>query len=110
MTRRKQYRRKVEDTANERFQALIEESKDFFFVIAPGGEITYRSPSVLMAGGDNPPEHLNDLLDMLSGVSRDIARTVFYDTAKATGQSCDKRSIMGTTPEVDTVTRRRDKP
>ncbi|MFT7600666.1 MAG: diguanylate cyclase (GGDEF)-like protein [Acidimicrobiales bacterium] len=85
MTRRKQYRRKVEDTANERFQALIEESKDFFFVIAPGGEITYRSPSVLMAGGDNPPEHLNDLLDMLSGVSRDIARTVFYDTAKATG-------------------------
>lgn len=32
------------------------------------------------------------------------------ETASATGQSFAKRSIMGTTPEVDTVTRRRDKP
>ena len=32
------------------------------------------------------------------------------DTASATGQSSRSRSIMGTTPDVDTVTRRRDNP
>ena len=32
------------------------------------------------------------------------------ETANATGQSRPKRSIIGTTPEVETVTRRRDRP
>jgi hypothetical protein len=32
------------------------------------------------------------------------------DTANATGQSSRSRSIIGTTPDVDTVTRRRDRP
>ncbi len=77
--------RRAERRAHVRFQALIEESKDFFFVIDPDGHITYRSPSVLAAGGDNPPQHLDDLLDLLGGDNRDIARTVFYDTAKAVG-------------------------
>ena len=75
----------AETTANARFQAIIEEAQDFFFVIAENGEITYRSPSVVLAGGERPPEHLDDLLDLLGGTDREIARTVFYDTSKANG-------------------------
>ncbi|CFW31096.1 Uncharacterised protein [Bordetella pertussis] len=49
---------------------------------------------------------------MLSGTSssRSASLGACRDTASATGQSWDRRSIMGTTPEVETVTRRRDRP
>ena len=42
--------------------------------------------------------------------SRSVSSGACSDTASATGQSSRRRSIIGTTPEVDTVTRRRDRP
>ena len=48
----------------------------------------------------------------LSGtkVSRSASLEACSEIASATGQSAASRSIMGTTPDVDTVTRRRDRP
>ena len=42
--------------------------------------------------------------------SRSSSLGACSDTAMATAQSCDSLSIIGTTPEVDTVTRRRERP
>jgi hypothetical protein len=42
--------------------------------------------------------------------SRSASFGACSDTASATGQSSRRRSIIGTTPEVETVTRRRDRP
>ncbi|MDA3040792.1 MAG: PAS domain-containing protein, partial [Actinomycetota bacterium] len=82
---RREAERVIEERIRARFQAIIEEAQDFFFLLDTNGIITYTSPSVETAAIGTPPKHLDDLLDMLEGTPRDIARTVFYDTAKATG-------------------------
>jgi hypothetical protein len=45
-----------------------------------------------------------------TSLSRNPSVGACSDTASATGQASAKRSIAGTMPEVDTVTRRRDRP
>ena len=44
------------------------------------------------------------------GNQRAAAHCIFTRGSRATVTSCDSLSIMGTTPEVDKVTRRRDRP
>ncbi len=70
-----------------RLGAIIEASKDFFFIVDPSGTITYHSPSVELAAGDDPPpQTLEDLLSFLVQPNeRELARRIFFDTAKATG-------------------------
>ena len=66
---------------------------------------TYGLPERLPITEDEPNRPINPY-----GRSKLMVEQILEDTAKATGQSLPSRSIMGTTPEVDTVTRRRDKP
>ena len=72
-------------------------------------EVARRKFEVAVAGGEQFLERIT-LVDRHQHVSRSASVGACRLTASATGTTRASSSICGTMPEVDTVTRRRDRP
>ncbi len=74
--------RSVEARVDARYKALIEESKDYFFIVQQG-EVIYASPSAASAYGPGNRD-LSDVLAKLRPQDRALLEAAVHDPARAT--------------------------